>query len=248
MAVRRLYCPELCVGINRPPPEEERHLIASLRGRVGDRIVLFDGRGREGLGVVTRIDRHRAEIEVGEISVRECASPIRLTLASAIARQNRQAYLIEKCTELGVSALVPLLADRGVATADGRSRERWERRAIEACKQSGRATTPMIDAAQTVDEVLSRCKTFSRVCAAHPAADAESLYTMVNELHTGDSLLVCIGPEGGWSDRELSLFMQAQVRFVSLAEHVLRVETAAVAACAIVAARAAAIRANETCG
>lgn len=247
MVERRLYCPDLFIGQNRPPPEEARHLVASLRGREGDTVILFDGQGHEAEGVVERADRRGVFVDVREIRTRTFDSPIRLTLAAAMARQHRQAFLIEKCTELGVAAFLPLVTDRGVATAERAALARWERRAIEAAKQCGRAWLPGIRTPESVERVMAVKEKDDRVYAAHPDAESEPFSRAVSTLRPGGALLVLIGPEGGWSPRELDLFEQHQVTRVSLAPSVLRVETAAEAVCAVVAAHALVLMSEHSC-
>ena len=237
MSAGRYYCPELNVGPLPLPSEEARHFTVSRRGRAGDALTLFDGQGREADGVVHRIRRKEVIVEVGSIRERPFELPIRLSLASAVARQQRQAYLVEKCTELGLDAYIPLITDRGVAKVDGHALEKWRRRAVEAAKQAERAWVTRMEPPQEVDELLSRGNRFDLTLVAHPRIEAVPLSSALSGLPRPATVLVLIGPEGGWSDRERAAMTLRGAMFVSLGPLILRTETAAVATCAVAAAQ-----------
>ena len=126
----RLYCPDLCPGTLELPPEESRHLVSSLRASPGSEVVLFDGAGGEAAGVLQRVDRRRAQVVVGRVTRRPFELAHRLTLAVAMGRAHRQGYLVEKCTELGVAAIWPIVAARSVARPDKDAVARWSRRPV----------------------------------------------------------------------------------------------------------------------
>lgn len=235
----RLFCSDLNDGSVLLSPEESRHAAVSLRLRPGDKVIVFDGAGREALGVVSDaraedaepVRRRRVRIDVGKITLRPFELAYRVTLAVAVAKPHRQGYLIEKCTELGVSAIWPIVADRSVGRASPGAIEKWFRRAIEAAKQSGRTWVPTIAQSQTYVESLSRGGEFDAVCMADVGA-AAPLGSHLSSQPAPAGVLVFVGPEGGWSDAERSQALEAGVTFVGLGPTVLRTETAAVAVCA----------------
>lgn len=204
--------------------DEARHLARVLRARVGDTVTLFDGHGRSWPARVTAIDRDEVELVTGEPRV-EVTSGRVLTVAVALPKGERQKWLVEKLTELGVAKLVPLVTERGVAEATPGALERLERGVIEASKQCGRDKLMAIGEPATVAEMV----------AAKPAA-AIGLVTDPGGAPLDPAgwreqaeVIGLVGPEGGFTPAELALAAAAGWERVALAPHVLRVETAALA-------------------
>jgi 16S rRNA (uracil1498-N3)-methyltransferase len=149
-----------------------------------------------------------------------------VTLAVALPKGDRQKWMVEKLTELGVSRLVPLITTRGVAEATDSARSRLERGVVEACKQCGRNTLMEIATPAAVAEVLAGLPARCRGVMADPAGlafDAAGLRA------DADAVLALVGPEGGFTAAELAAAERAGAHRVTLGPHILRVETAAVA-------------------
>ncbi len=234
MPERRLFCPEIAAGSVTLSPEESHHAISVLRVRPGDEIILFDGAGRLAIGVVERANR-RLEATVGEITNHPPDLTRRLTLAVAMPKSTRQGFLIEKCTELGVAAIWPIITDRSVAHPSAGAIDKWKRRAIEAAKQSRRAWLPTIETPRSFRESLARATEFDAVGFATVDPPAEGLATLVASIPHDGSVLVYVGPEGGFSDAERESAVAVGAVPVNLGPTVLRTETAAIAVCAAVA-------------
>ena len=205
--------------------DEARHLAKVLRAREGDEVVLFDGRGREWPARVVRIGRDTVDLDAGTAAVDAAPTGLRLTLAVALPKGERQKWMVEKLTELGVARLVPLETTRGVAEATEGARARLERGVIEACKQCGRNTLMEIAAGQTLEYVLSARTADALRVIAHPGGGALDAAMPA----TATSVIALVGPEGGFTDDELAAAERAGVSRVSLGPHILRVETAAIA-------------------
>jgi len=214
--------------------DEARHLAKVLRAREGDAVVLFDGRGRSWPARVTRIGRDSVDLDAGDPVVDAASAAVRLTLAVALPKGERQKWMVEKITELGVGRLVPLETTRGVAEATEGARARLERGVIEACKQCGRNTLLEIAAGQTLAQLLSDRTEGVHLVIAHPGGGP--LDAAVPATATG--VIVLIGPEGGFTDEELAAVDRAGASRVSLGPHILRVETAAIAVAARLVAAA----------
>lgn len=216
-------------------PKESHHVIASLRAKVGHEVILFDGAGGEGIGLIARIERRQVFVDVTQVTHRPFELRHRITLAVAMTKTHRQGYLIEKCTELGVAAIWPIIADRSVSRPDAAAVERWSRRAIEAAKQSNRSWVPTIIAPRTFSECLKRLDDFHASSITHADSALVPFNTFLGAQIDGASLLVWVGPEGGWSDIERDLAVKAGAVPTTLSPMVLRTETAAVAVCAAAA-------------
>ena len=235
MSLRRLYCPDLKEGLNPLPPEESHHAIASLRAQRGDEFTVFDGRGREASARVEIVTRKQIHVVVEQITERPFELRHRITLAVAMTKAHRQGYLIEKSTELGVAAFWPILAERSVARPASAALDKWSRRAVEAAKQSGRAWVPTVEAPQTFAQAVARIDEFSAAAIADPNSSAAPMIEFLENHGEGSTLLIFVGPEGGWSEDECRAAKDAGVTPIKLSPTVLRSETAAVTVCAAAA-------------
>jgi 16S rRNA (uracil1498-N3)-methyltransferase len=223
-------------------PEQSRHLATVLRIGAGDRVRLFDGRGREFAGRVEEADPAAARVRLEEVV--EPAAPSAgsgqgvLTVAFAPPPGQRADVLVEKAGELGASRLVPLVCERlqgfQIAAA-GKRHARWERKARDAARQSGRAVVPEVAAPAAFDEFVRADESALRLIGS--TGEAPSLWRVLSDADApASSTTMVVGPAGGFSRREMKLAQTAGFRPVSLGPHVLRVETAAVAMLAVVVA------------
>ena len=207
--------------------DEARHLTRVLRAKVGDTVSLFDGRGREWPARVALLGRDRVELDTGEPAIDPLPpAAIPLTLAVALPKGDRQKWMVEKLTELGAAKLVPLETTRGVAEATASAQARLERVVIEACKQCRRNTLMEIAAGRPLDRLLAEVPAGACVVIAHPGGrplDAAAVPP------TATAMIALVGPEGGFTDEELTAADRAGVIRISLGPHILRVETAAIA-------------------
>ncbi|HOG06525.1 MAG: 16S rRNA (uracil(1498)-N(3))-methyltransferase [Syntrophales bacterium] len=216
-----------------------RYLRTVLRLREGDALVLFDGQGREGRAHMTGIDRDGVSVQVGVCRVVP-ADALPLTLAQALPKGETMEAVIRKATELGVTAIRPFPSERSIPrlTAEkARQRvARWQTVAVEACRQSRRADIPRVEDIASFEDIV-----------AAPEDGAVRLMLWEEERETGlRNLLrgltdlkgrpctVVIGPEGGFTEAEVRLAKGHGFLIASLGRRVLKVETAAVAALAIV--------------
>jgi len=238
----RLFCPDLARGEMSLSLEESRHAAASRRVDVGETVTLFDGAGCEAQATVTRVSRRGLFVEVADVSHYPHDYEIELTLAVAMGKTHRQSYVVEKCTELGVAAIWPMLADRSVAKPTASVVEKWSRRAVEAAKQSHRRWLPKIEPPRSLAAVVAEFASFRAVAFADASTESIGFDIVLARVDAGVRILVLVGPEGGWSEPERTLIRGAGAVVVSLAPTILRTETAAVAACAAAAMRSLALR------
>lgn len=217
-------------------PEESHHGAKVLRLRVGDEVALFDGRGGAANACVACVAGGRVEVEVGEPTSHGFDASVKLTVAVAMPKSHRQAYLVEKCTELAVAGIWPITTERSVARVSSGAVEKLRRRAIEAVKQSHRYWAPRIEASRTFAQCLEHVGSFDAIYLMDATADAVSLRSVLSEVTDGQSVLALIGPEGGWAEAERSAALAVGGSVVRLGRTVLRTETAAVAVCAAITA------------
>lgn len=210
---------------------ESHHAVAVLRLRRGDPATIFDGRGNYGPATVEADDRNGMTVRVGEVFA-ETRPPIGLTVATGIPKGKRWQMLVEKCTELGAERIIPMLSGRSVVKGEGDA-GKWRRWAVEAAKQSRRSFLPEVFEPLKLPEVISLAK---REQAMLLLADpqGENPRTYQGELRKLGKAVVMIGPEGGFSDAETQLCAREGVNKIRLSPYVLRIETAAAIACAII--------------
>jgi len=210
------------------------HLARVLRARVGQEFDIATG-----LAVrksrITSIAESRVEFELGEEV--PAATAAKITLALAVFKFDRMEWAIEKCTELGVAHIVPVIAQRTdvhLAAATLKRTERWRRIARQAAEQSRRAAPPEIAAPVELPEALGLPGDV-RIVLAESEAKAV-LRDVLEGLPQEAEIVLAVGPEGGWTIEELQSFQQAGWTSASLGRTVLRAETAAIAATAIATA------------
>ncbi|MDB5321361.1 MAG: rsmE [Phycisphaerales bacterium] len=228
---RRLLVPVLRAGLVTLPGNQAHHARDVLRLGVGDEVELFTAAGLTAAAVIVEATPANVVAEVREI--REAAGGLALTIASAVPKAARGDWMIEKLSELGVARFVPLMTARSVVHPEGKNKiERWERLAAESAKQSRRAGVMRIDALTPLGDVLARLS--GKAAYLSTAADAVPLSSILHS--SSSSLTLLVGPEGGWSDGELGQFAERHLTGITLGGTILRVETAAIAAAAVVAA------------
>ena len=212
------------------------HLIRILRARVGQEFDIAAGpavrRGR-----IAAIANQRVEFDLAEELPAVLTANI--TLALAVFKFDRMEWAIEKCTELGVSRIVPVITrrtDAHLAAASAKRVERWRRLALQASEQSRRAGPPEIMAPLKVSDATALPGALRIVLAEsqqQPLRDV--LESDAIESHPPESqIILAVGPEGGWAEDELELFHTSGWVSASLGSRILRAETAAIAATAIV--------------
>jgi 16S rRNA (uracil1498-N3)-methyltransferase len=217
-------------------PRAHRHATQVLRLRPGDRLVLFDGRGAEFAAELIEADRRRSRARLGEALPTLSESPLRVTLIQAVAKGERMDYSLQKATELGVSAIRPAFTARGVAAPTGVRLENrvrhWQGVIVSACEQCGRSRLPELLAPIALADWLGSGADPLTGFVLDPAAP-RGLDTAAAA--PGDaSLYLLVGPEGGLSEEEIASAERRGLTRIRLGPRVLRTETAAAAALAVV--------------
>ncbi|HEX4267128.1 MAG TPA: 16S rRNA (uracil(1498)-N(3))-methyltransferase [Steroidobacteraceae bacterium] len=206
------------------------HITRVLRLEPGAPLTVFDGRGGEYAARIESLRKHAVIIEVQERSPTSRESSLSLTLAQGVSRGERMDWVVQKATELGVSAIVPVLTERTVVKLDSRQSERklahWRGIAIAACEQSGRDRIPDIVAPLGLDDYLRSVDPQTTRLLLSPTGTQR-----VDDLKAPERrMVVLIGPEGGLAEIEQRAAIGAGFVAVRLGPRVLRTETAAVSA------------------
>ena len=211
--------------------QESHHAANVMRLRENDVVIVFDGVGHRAEAVVVRVARDAVRVRVDAIHSEE-HPPLSLTIATALPKGKRWQALVEKCTELGVDRIIPVLSERSVVKGEG-DPEKWRRWAVEAAKQSRRSWIPEIcEPMRLMDMPELAAEEQSLLLIADRDGEPPSGYR--EEILQARSVIAMIGPEGGYSEDELEYCRGKGVRAICLSPFVLRIETAAATMCAIV--------------
>jgi 16S rRNA (uracil1498-N3)-methyltransferase len=227
---RRFFVTEpLVAGTRQLRGAEAHHLLHVLRIGVGQTVTLFDGNGLEASAELTGVANGIAELTVGELRSSNNEPVVSLVLAAAVPKGDRFAWLIEKATELGVRRFVPLVTERSIVIPGEGKLEKMRRTIVEASKQCRRNRLMELAAPVPWPEFVVREFAVSPGWVAHAAGEMIDLGILPAE----GPLVAAVGPEGGFTDAELDLAVQAGARLVSLGPRVLRIETAALTMAAL---------------
>jgi len=210
------------------------HLTRVLRARLGQEFDISTGNAVR-RGRITGIGEDRVEFELGEQVPVDVLTQV--TLALSIFKFDRMEWAIEKCTELGVARIVPVIARRTeahLAAAAPKRVERWQRIARQASEQARRALPPEISQPVKLKDAIA-LPGGTRILLSE-SEQAAMLKDVLQSHPPGGDVLLALGPEGGWTDAELALFRQAGWSPASFGSTILRAETAAIAAMAVVLA------------
>lgn len=218
-------------------PAQARQLSAVLRLRAGDPVAVFDGAGRQWTARLTLVTPRRATARLLEEETPDPPARLRLTLAQVVPRGAAMDLIVAKATELGVARIVPLEATRSVrrGAASG-PRARWRRIIAEATEQCGRRSAPELAEACSLGDLLLRHPDSEPLLACDRGAGSLPLAGLCPALATARAVTVVVGGEGGLSAEEVGRVRGRGGRLVSLGPRLLRAETAALAALAVLQA------------
>ena len=237
---RRIHIPLLRLGDIPLESAQAHHARDVLRLAEGTAVDVFDNSGASAHGVLIHLGRREAAVRVTRIDSPAGTPAFQWTVASAVPKGDRADWMVEKLSELGAAALIPLATARSVVLPQGTNKqERWSRIATEAAKQSRRPGVMRIEALTPVGAAVQE------LAGSEPGAHARwflatevpgtPIAQAVAAARGTAMLTLFVGPEGGWTEAEIAAFELAGLTAVRLGPTLLRIETAAIAAGAVVA-------------
>jgi 16S rRNA (uracil1498-N3)-methyltransferase len=236
LTLSRFYCPELKRGPVELDQTEAHHLIHVMRMGVGDKIELFDGNGRLGEAVISKISRKITVAEISNITEYSIGNS-RVIIAASIPKGPRFDWMISKCTELGVDHIVPVLFERTIKQAKGSSAiKRAKTLAITAAKQCRRLFLPKISEPTALKLAIEQLKEDYPQARFLYGGFGDNAVAVSEIMNFSGETVVFIGPEGGMTENEEKLLDSNGAKAVSLTSTVLRIETAAIAFSALLCA------------
>ncbi len=214
----------ICEGKVRLEGDEIRHLKV-LRLKKGDQIEVFNDKRESGLGTIEKVGMKGVEVCIeGVEKVRK--SLILRVLACSAPKNKRFDVLLQKATELGVDKIIPISTKRSIAKPSETKINRLKKIIIEAAKQSGRNSVPELNSLITVEKLIKNSREYDLKLVLDPKGK------QIKEVLKGvtrKKIICLVGPEGGFTDEEISLAVENGFEVVSLGKGILRVETAGIA-------------------
>ena len=209
------------------PADEAHHCRHVLRLKDGDTVNIFDGRGHEAQCAIAKITNQAVQLNV----LTQTSTPAlrcRITLAQAVPKKSMD-LIVQKATELGVTAIVPVLSERTIVRIDedAAKLDRWREIALESCKQCGNNWLPVIEPPRKATEFFANAGKFDLKLIASLQPGAQPLKQIL-PVQPPASVLVLIGPEGDFTPAEISEARNAGCLPLSLGPLILRAETAAI--------------------
>jgi 16S rRNA (uracil1498-N3)-methyltransferase len=213
--------------------EQARYVSTVLRLRQGDGIHLFDSLGNHVSAVITKAGRGRVEVELKESIKSPEEPPLKIILLQGILKGQKMDLVLQKATELGVGAIVPLVTERAVVR-ETRRLERWQKIALEASRQCGRTRPPEVSRPRELEDYFSSVSDLKGIIFWEEQGHGLKSLKDVTFPKKVKDIIVAVGPEGGFTEHEVGLAKKGGLVPVTLGPRILRAETAAITAVALV--------------
>lgn len=218
--------------------EDVNHIAKVLRLRSGEEISVSNGRGREFICTLAEINKKQVTCEINEEFQNQTEAPIKITLFQGLPKAQKMDLIIQKCVEIGIYKIQPVITERVVIKTEGKDLsnkiERWRRIAEEAAKQSKRGIIPEIAEPITFDEAVEQLREMNVSVVPYEKEEAKGLREALKESSDSKTVGVLIGPEGGFNEKEIEKCISFNVKPVTLGPRILRTETAGFVASTII--------------
>ena len=221
------YAPEMKLDDNMSviTGTEYHHIAHVFRRKVGDEVILSNGRGLLAKGVISNIEKKLLSVTIDDITTMQRSSP-QIAIAFPLLKNKHDNLIIEKLTELGVKDFFPIVTERTVRKPSKNTVEKFNKVAIAAMKQCDNAFLPQIHNVQSLSELINEIKEFTPVVALEIGKHK----TLVDVIKDSENRSICIiiGPEGGFDNSEIEYLQRENITTFTLGNHILRAETAAI--------------------
>lgn len=227
--MRRFFCDSITTDSAAITGDDAHHISRVLRMKAGDALSLCDGAGNEYDALVAAVSPEVVVCTVSNPHASEAESPVQVSLFQCLPKAGKMELIVQKCTELGVFSIVPVQSARCVVVPGkdyDKKRERYNRVALEAAKQSRRAMIPRVLPLTTLKKI--DVKSFDLFLVAYEDENTVSLKQALRAA-SPKTIALLIGPEGGLEESEIAQLVQAGAKSVSLGRRILRTETAGMA-------------------
>lgn len=233
--------------------DDVHHITRVMRYNVGDKIICNNEEGKAAICRISQVTSDEVQVIIETWLNENVELPINVTIAQGIPKGDKFDLVVQKGTELGAHAFIPFQADRSIAIWDKKKAEkklqRFEKIIKEASEQSHRNKVPVIKSPVSVKDLIEESKNYHVKLFAYEeeakVSKHQSFGNIINRLDPGQDILVCIGPEGGFSPKEAELLKENNFSPVRLGPRILRTETAALYALASISYHFEEMRCSE---
>lgn len=212
------------------------HILHVLRMSVGDNVIFCDGAGTDYSATIESVNPKKAHVTFNLSSPKKCLTepPVRIVLYQALIKGDKMEFIIQKCVELGVHEIVPVMTNHCVVRIKDAAKKaaRYQQIAESAAGQSMRGIVPRVSPAIEFENALAQMNSDGQTLVAH---EREQKLALVSALTSADAINIWIGPEGGFTAQEIAALKDRGAIAISLGPRILRAETAAIATVATVA-------------
>ncbi len=212
--------------------DNARHIADVLRGKIGDVITVCDGEGRDYECEITAVSKREISAKVVDISTNNNEPDIKITLYQAIPKSDKMELVIQKCVEIGVDSIVPVSTERTVVKLEGRENKklaRWNKIAEAAAKQCGRGKIPEVANIMDIRSAIDEAAGLDGAIIPYEKEKKNTVKSYAKGFK-GNTVGVFIGPEGGFSEKEIEYALSKGIVSVTLGKRILRTETAGLVA------------------
>jgi 16S rRNA (uracil1498-N3)-methyltransferase len=210
--------------------DDVKHIYKVLRIETGDKVSINDCQGNEYLGDINEINKKQVIVNLLEKLPINNESPVNVHLYQGLPKSTKMDLIVQKATELGVKEITPVVTERVVVKSElseFKKVDRWNRIALEACKQSKRSLLPVINTPIEFDELINNLTDMDLIVVPYENEDGYGIKNIVSDLNKNiKNIAVVIGPEGGFEDREIEILRSINAHIVTLGPRILRTETA----------------------
>lgn len=210
--------------------DDVKHIYKVLRLETGDKVSINDCQGNEYLGDINEINKKQVIVNLLEKLPINNESPVNVHLYQGLPKSTKMDLIVQKATELGVKEITPVVTERVVVKSElseFKKVDRWNRIALEACKQSKRSLLPVINTPIEFDELVNNLNNMDMIVVPYENEDGYGIKNIISDLNKNiKNIAVVIGPEGGFEDREIEILRSINAHIVTLGPRILRTETA----------------------
>jgi 16S rRNA (uracil1498-N3)-methyltransferase len=218
--------------------DDVNHITKVLRLRSGEKVSVSNARGREFICTLTEVNKKQVICEISEEFINQTEAPIQITLFQGLPKAQKMDLIIQKCVEIGIYKIQPVITERVVIKVDGKDLsnkiERWRRIAEEAAKQSKRGIIPEIAEPISFSEAIESLNDMDISVVPYEKEESRGLKETLKEGFNVKTVGILIGPEGGFDEEEIEKCLNLNVKPVTLGPRILRTETAGFVASTIV--------------
>lgn len=215
--------------------ENAKHIINVLRCKIGEELEISCGDGFDYLCQIEQIENKKVVVKILDCFGNDSEPKTKITLYQGLPKGEKMELLIQKCVEIGIDKIIPVNTDRTIVKLSGKEDkkvQRWNKISESAAKQSRRGKIPTIENIVSFKEAINLCKQNDLNIIPYEKEKQNNLKTIIKDFK-GESIGIFIGPEGGFSEKEINLAIENNILPITLGKRILRTETAGMVATTI---------------